>query len=131
MVHKKKETLSRDIIAQAIDVGADLAGIAAVEDLKRSPSHRFSEIMPAFDGVGTQYVAGRKRGMVQWQESSRSAIVIAIAHPREKTRTGLVGHGGARGQYGRKPIAHVGRNEAGCLARHPSGYPEYPAAVSY
>jgi epoxyqueuosine reductase len=84
MVHKKKETLSRDITAQAIDVGADLAGIAAVEDLKRSPSHRFSEIMPAFDGVGTQYVAGRKRGMVQWQESSRSAIVIAIAHPREK-----------------------------------------------
>ena len=84
MVDQKKETWSNDIIAQARAFGADLAGIASVADLKRSPSHRISEKMPAFDGVGTQFVEGRQRGVVHWPEGCAAAIVIAIAHPREK-----------------------------------------------
>lgn len=84
MIDEKTDFLSRRIIAKAKACGADLAGIARVKDLKQSPSHRFSEKMPAFDGVGTKTVKGRKHGIVKWQSSARSAIVIAIAHPPEK-----------------------------------------------
>jgi len=83
MIGMKTERLSREIIEQAKMFGADLAGIANVSELKQSPSHRMSEIMPEFNGVGTKSVAGRKRGVVQWPQDARSAIVIAIEHPPE------------------------------------------------
>lgn len=69
------------IIAQAKVFGADLAGIARVADLKDSPSHWFSGIMPEFKGVGTHPSDRKKRGIVQWPEGAMSAVVIAIAHP--------------------------------------------------
>lgn len=72
------------IIGKAKACGADLAGVASVRDLKRSPSHAISERMPEFDGVGTKDVQGRQRGVVKWPERARSAIVIAAAHPSEK-----------------------------------------------
>jgi len=84
MIDEKTEHLSQNIIAKAKSFGADLAGIAKVEDLKQSPSHRISEKMPAFNGVGTKSVKGRKRGIVKWSEGAKSAIVIALAHPPEQ-----------------------------------------------
>lgn len=72
------------IIAQAKDFGADLAGIARVADLKDSPSHWLSKIMPDFEGVGTHPSDHKKRGIVQWPEGAKSAIVIAISHPRSR-----------------------------------------------
>ena len=83
MTVQRTKRLSRQIIEQSKAFGADLAGIANVADIKRSPSHRVSQKMPAFDGVGTLSVEGRKRGIVQWPEGARSAIVVAIAHPPE------------------------------------------------
>jgi len=84
MIDQKTAHLSREIMAHSKMFGADLAGIANVADIKQSPSHKMSKKMPAFDGVGTQSVKGRKRGIVQWPESAKSAIVIAIKHPPEK-----------------------------------------------
>lgn len=72
------------IIDKANAFGADLAGVASVKDLKRSPSHAISEKLPEFDGVGTEETQDRKRGVVVWPEGARSAIVIAKAHPPEK-----------------------------------------------
>lgn len=72
------------IIAQAKAFGADLAGIARVADLKDSPSHWLSQIMPDFEGVGTHPSDGKKRGIVQWPDGFKSAIVIAVAHPRSR-----------------------------------------------
>jgi epoxyqueuosine reductase len=74
----------KDIIAQAKAFGADLAGIARVADLKDSPSHWLSEIMPDFEGVGTHPSDRQKRGIVQWPEGAKSAIVIAVAHRRSQ-----------------------------------------------
>ncbi|MCB2147230.1 MAG: epoxyqueuosine reductase [Deltaproteobacteria bacterium] len=76
--------LGRLINDKAIKFGADLAGVASVEDLKRSPSHEISEKIPEFNGVGTKDVKGRKRGVVNWPEAARSAIVMAVEHPPEK-----------------------------------------------
>ena len=83
MIDQETERLSRQIIEQSKAFGADLAGIANVSDIKRSPSHQMSQKMPEFNGVGTLSVEGRERGVVQWPEDARSAIVIAIAHPPE------------------------------------------------
>ena len=83
MIDEKAKRLSREIVVKAKTFGADLAGIARVEDLKQSPSHTISEKLPEFVGVGTKSVEGRKRGIVQWPENAISAIVIAIAHPPE------------------------------------------------
>jgi len=81
---KNSNELVRLINNKAKEFGADLAGMARIEDLKRSPSHEISEKMPEFDGVGTKDAEGRKRGVVKWLEGARSAIVIAVEHPPEK-----------------------------------------------
>ncbi len=84
MVEPGTERLSQAIIAKAKALGADLAGIVRLEDLKRSPSHAISEKMVEFHGVGTKSVAGRKRGIVRWPEGARCAVVIALAHPAQQ-----------------------------------------------
>ncbi|MCK5311617.1 MAG: epoxyqueuosine reductase [Desulfobacteraceae bacterium] len=76
--------LSAQIINRAQEYGASLAGIVNIQDLKKSPSHAISGVMPGFDGVGTKKVEGKKQGEVQWLDKTRSAIVIAVAHPEEK-----------------------------------------------
>jgi epoxyqueuosine reductase len=81
---KIKNELAQSIIDKAIEFGADLAGVANVEDLKRSPSHEISEKIPEFNGVGTIDVENRKRGVVRWPEGARTAIVIGSGHPFDR-----------------------------------------------
>jgi len=76
--------LSAQIVNRALEYGASLAGIVNILDLKKSPSHTIFGVMPGFDGVGTKKVEGKKQGEVQWLDKTRSAIVIAVAHPEEK-----------------------------------------------
>ncbi len=62
------------ILAKAKAFGAALAGLAAIEDLKRSPSCTFagrSDLNPAPEAP-------------VWPEGARSVLVIAVAHPAEK-----------------------------------------------
>lgn len=62
------------ILAKAKAFGAALAGLAAIEDLKQSPSCTFagrSDLNPA-------------PGAPVWPEGARSVLVIAVAHPAEK-----------------------------------------------
>jgi epoxyqueuosine reductase len=83
MSGRSKNEQAERVVAQAKACGADLAGIARVQDLKRSPSHRISERMPAFANVGAKQIEGRRPGQVDWPEGASSAIVIAIEHPPE------------------------------------------------
>jgi epoxyqueuosine reductase len=84
MNDKKARRVSESIIARARAFGADLAGIANVDDVKQSPSHLISEKIPEYAGVGTTSAAGRRRGIVHWPQGAGSAIVMAMAHPPEK-----------------------------------------------
>ena len=79
-----QKPLSIQIINKAIGYGASLAGVVNIQDLKKSPSHNISGVMPGFGGVGTKTVKGKKQDEVQWPDEARSAIVIAVAHPKEK-----------------------------------------------
>lgn len=81
---KNRNALARRINIKAKEFGADLAGTVSLEDLKRSPSHRISKKMPRFDGIGTVETKGRRRGVVKWPDSAKSAIVIAVEHPPER-----------------------------------------------
>ena len=76
--------LSAAIVAAALECGADLAGVAAVADLRRSPSHLVSERLPDYEGTGTVDAGGGRRGLVTWPEWARSAVVLAVAHPEDK-----------------------------------------------
>ena len=82
--NQQPEQLCHAIIAQAQTFGADLAGIASVNELKHSPSHRIRKLLPDYDGVGTQSPAKGISGINSWPEGAGSAVVIAIAHPPEK-----------------------------------------------
>jgi epoxyqueuosine reductase len=57
-------------------MGAALAGIANVQQLQRSPSHRILDMhtgleIPGFPGV-------------DWPAAARSALVIAVSHPKDQ-----------------------------------------------
>lgn len=84
MPKQTAESQAAMIVSKAKEFGADLAGIARVEDLKKSPSHLISECMPAFANVGAKQIEGRRPGQVDWPEGAKSAIVIAIEHPPQK-----------------------------------------------
>lgn len=75
--------LATAIVREARLCGADLAGVAAVADLKRSPSHAIGGLLPSYAGVGT--VDGQEGGgHVEWPPEARSAVVLAVRHPEEQ-----------------------------------------------
>jgi len=80
MTENESRDFAQVIKNKAKEFGADLAGIANIEDLKQSPSHKITEKLPEYKGVGTRD-EGRKHGIVNWPEGYRSAIVIAVEHP--------------------------------------------------
>ncbi len=74
------------ILNKAKELGASLAGIASVDDLRSAPSFTFAPKMPsAGKGIGIRKSStGLKPGEVAWPENARSIVVIAVAHPEEE-----------------------------------------------
>jgi epoxyqueuosine reductase len=72
------------IVEKARELGAAAAGIADLELLKRSPSHHLlARFGTKIDGEYA-YDEDLDRRHVDWPADARSALVIAVAHPREK-----------------------------------------------
>jgi epoxyqueuosine reductase len=61
----------RTIIAKARELGASLAGIAAIDDLRASDSYTIYDEAPYYD----EYTG------VEWNDAHRSMLVFALAHP--------------------------------------------------
>jgi len=61
-------SLQEAVLSRALSLGADLAGICRVEDLRRSPSHRAEEEKHPF----------------HWPREARTVIVTAVSHPEDK-----------------------------------------------
>lgn len=75
-------TFSSALINKARDLGASLAGIANVEDLKKSPAFVMMPRRPHIDRVGAvEYETGLPEGVVAWPEGIKSVLVIAYSHP--------------------------------------------------
>jgi epoxyqueuosine reductase len=78
--------VSSAILQKAKELGASLAGIARVADLKTAPSFTFAPKMPhAGEGIGTRKTdSGLKPGEVAWPDNARSMVVIAVLHPEDE-----------------------------------------------
>jgi epoxyqueuosine reductase len=64
------------IIDMAREMGASLAGIASVEQLKDSPSH---QILNVHTGLEIADFPG-----IAWPTTAQSALVIAVSHPKDQ-----------------------------------------------
>ncbi len=84
MAKKNRTSLSMEIINKAMEYGASLAGIANIQDLKKSPSHTTYDMIPAIHTVGTEKGEGEEQNEVTWPDKAGSAVVIAVEHPAEK-----------------------------------------------
>lgn len=85
---RKMLRLSSAIIEKAKTLGASLAGLACVDDLKKAPSsftfaHQF---VAADSGAGGRQEGALKDtpGKVTWSEDAKSVLVIAVEHPADK-----------------------------------------------
>jgi len=84
MVHGEKSKISDQILKKTRSLGASLAGIASVGNLKRSPSHEIYTKIKPNEGVGSRdFEEGVKPGEVAWPSNAQSALVIALAHKED------------------------------------------------
>ena len=75
--------LTQAVLTQARDLGADIAGIVAMDRVLAGPSYAVQPFMPAWDGT----YAGRKLAAKPRQGPSfmpASVVVIGLAHPPTK-----------------------------------------------
>ena len=73
-----------EIVEKAKELGACLAGIADVSELRRSPSHVIYSKLDSFRGIGTREPKGIAPGEFVWPQGARSIIVLAVPHPSYK-----------------------------------------------
>jgi epoxyqueuosine reductase len=86
MINKAALQISSALLSKARELGADLVGFAAVDDLIKAPSFTFASQMPgAGEGIGTRKnELGLKPGEVLWPKMARTVMVIAVHHPEDK-----------------------------------------------
>lgn len=65
------DTIEKTIVRKAIELGASLAGIASIDDLRASPSYEVYDRRPFY----------KEYKGVEWHEEHRSVLVWALAHP--------------------------------------------------
>jgi epoxyqueuosine reductase len=78
-----KEFTLNEIVKIALESGATLAGVANVEDLKKSPAFTVIAKMPKYNGVGTCMCGENDNFLpeVVWPEEIKSVVVLAYHHP--------------------------------------------------
>ncbi|MCF8052675.1 MAG: epoxyqueuosine reductase [Desulfobacterales bacterium] len=81
-----KMKIEQQIIRMAVENGATLAGLADVRALKASPSHVIYSQMGDYTGVGTVKDGGGLpvHQLFNWPDSAKFALVIGLAHPKDR-----------------------------------------------
>ena len=98
--------ISSQILEKAKEFGACLAGIASVEVLKQSPSHFVYGKLDEHKTVGNK--EGKlKPGEIAWPENAKSAIVIAVWHPKGKPELDWWRHGYSGGTSGNRILISI------------------------
>ena len=73
--------IEKTIVAQAKEVGASLAGIARIEDLKASPSYEVYSKKPFYEEYNRSSPDYHEFKGVEWREEHKSVLVWALVHP--------------------------------------------------
>jgi epoxyqueuosine reductase len=66
--------ISKDILQRAFELGASLAGLASVLDLKKSPTYGIYDRSPYYSGYSG----------VEWPGKAETVLVLALEHPSDK-----------------------------------------------
>ena len=73
--------IEKTIVAKAIELGASLAGIARIEDLKASRSYEEYRQKPFYETYDRNSPNYFNFEGVKWREAHKSVLVWALAHP--------------------------------------------------
>lgn len=86
MSHVSPAQIASELLRRAKSLGADLAGFAAVDQLKTAPSFTFAPQMRYdADAIGSRKsTLGLPPGEVAWPENARTVMVIAVHHPEDQ-----------------------------------------------
>jgi len=85
LTKNSKSLLAEEIIEKAIAYGSNLAGLADVAALKKSPSHVLYEQLPYRKSSSlSKESEPSTQGKVVWPEDAKTMAVIAIAHPEDE-----------------------------------------------
>jgi len=77
-------TIEKAIVTKAIELGASLAGIARIEDLKASPSFETYSKKPFYEEYDPNSAYFFKFEGFKWSEAHKSVLVWALAHPESE-----------------------------------------------
>lgn len=106
---KIEPDLTARIVEKAKSLGASLAGVAAVDALKGSPSQTIIGKMAPYSGVGTRPASDTAEwAKIVWPTGAQSAVVIGVAHPKEKP--GLDWWDGKSGTPGNRLLIDINRS---------------------
>ena len=105
------------IINEAKEIGASMAGIAKIELLKKSPSHEIIEKLGMeIDGINP-YREICDFDEIKWPAEARSTLVIATSHPKGDPK--LDWWSGLRGSSGNSELIRINKELAVCvLVKH-------------
>jgi len=82
----QQQAMAREILDKALALGADLAGLASVEELMECPSEQLFPRMKdhARDHFAEQITTRLPHGAVKWAPEEQTLLVFAVSHPEEK-----------------------------------------------
>jgi epoxyqueuosine reductase len=73
--------IEKTIVEKALSLGASLAGIASIEDLKASKSYEVYANKPFYEEYDRESPNYFKFKGVEWKEKHKSVLVWALSHP--------------------------------------------------
>ena len=73
--------MERTIVEKALELGASLAGIASIADLKASPSYEVYRQRPFYEEYDPNSPDYHRFKGVNWREEHKSVLVWALVHP--------------------------------------------------
>jgi len=83
---KLQLALAKELPEKALEFGADLAGLAAVQDVISCPSERLFPQMKDHtrDHFAQRITTGLPHGAVKWDAEEKTLLVFAVSHPEEQ-----------------------------------------------
>ena len=113
--------LAGELLRAARELGADLAGLASVDDLRGGPSETlFPRIQDhARDRFAQRVVTGLPHGAVKWEAAERTILVFAVRHPAGRPE--MDWWYGERAPSGNRLLAEIAR---GLLAYIRQNHPD-------